>query len=252
MLDSSVVADNNPFLKRPKVEMSADDQKLFLESIDRSLELTRERLKLNPDDIDALYAAGVAYSLRADYDFAVKKAWLAALRDFTQTRKYHARVTRLDPNRVDALLTQGLYTYVAGSLGFPWKTLGLLAGFHGDKAAGIQILRRVADEGQYNRADAAMLLEAIYRREHRSAEAVPYIQDLIRWFPRNYIFRMEFAQLYADLGEKDKSLAVVSEVEQLKKKNAPGFGMLSDARLKDLRVSVEQQLFASQGASRGR
>jgi hypothetical protein len=241
MLDTSTVNEKNPFLSRPKLPMTPDDEKLFLSSLDRALGLATERLKQNPSDLAALYASGVVHGLRANYELMVKKAWVAALRDFTLSRKFHAMVTGLDPNRVDALLTQGLHTYIAGSLGFPWRQLGFLAGLHGDKEAGIRILRRVAQEGEYNKADAAALLEAILRREHHSAEAIPYMNDLIRWFPRNYAFRMELARLYSDIGDKNKGLAVVAEVERLTKRNDPGFGMVSDRRLKELRESFERQ-----------
>lgn len=240
LLDTSTVEEKNPFLHRPKLQMTAEDEKLFLASIDRALELSTARLKQNPHDVPALYSSGVAYGLRANYDLMVRKAWLSALRNFTQSRRLHTAVTDLDPNMTDAYLTQGLHTYIAGSLGFPWKGLAFLTGLRGDKESGIRILRHVAEEGQSNKPDAAALLEAILRREHRAKEAIPYVEDLIRWFPRNYLFRIELAQLYSEIGEKDRSLAVVNEVERLTKKKAPGFGMLSEARLKDLRQSVEQ------------
>jgi tetratricopeptide (TPR) repeat protein len=223
MLDTSGVNEKNPFARRPKLQMTPEDEKLFVDSIDRALALSTVRLKLNPNDVDALYASGVVYGLRANYDVVVRKAWIAALQDFTQALRFHTRVTELDPNRTDASLTQGLHAYIAGSLGFPWKQLSFLTGLHGDKESGIRILRRVAESGEYNKADAAALLEAILRREHRSAEAIQYMNDLIRWFPRNYTFRMELARLYSDIGEKSKSLAVVTQVERLSGGKGPGF-----------------------------
>jgi tetratricopeptide (TPR) repeat protein len=241
LLDTSTVNEKNPFLRRPKLQMTPEDEKLFLDSLNRALNLSGARLKQNPNDVAALYSSGVAYGLRANYAVMVKKAWIAALRDFTQARKLHIKVTELDPHRTDALLIQGLHAYIAGSLGFPWKQLGFLAGVHGDKHAGIDILRQVAESGEYNKPDAAALLEAILRREHRPAEAIPYMNDLIRWFPRNYILRMELARLYMDIGDKAKSLAVVREVEHLARTRAPGFGMVSDARLRDLRQEIESR-----------
>jgi len=240
LLDTSNLNEKNPFLHRPKLQLTPDDEKLFLGSLDRALAVSAARLKQNPKDVAALYATGVAYWLRADYEMVVKKAWIGALHDFTLARKFHNNVTELDPKRVDALLTQGLHTYIAGSLGFPLKLLGFLAGLRGDKEDGIRILRKVAEEGEYNKPDAAALLEAILRREHRPAEALPYLNDLIRWFPRNYIFRMELARAYSDIGDKGKSLAAVGELERLAK-GSPGLGMVPDSRLKDLREFVERR-----------
>ena len=45
----------------------------------------------------ALYTLGVAYGLRANYNFLVRKAWMDSLRDATTARKLHNRVTELIP-----------------------------------------------------------------------------------------------------------------------------------------------------------
>jgi tetratricopeptide (TPR) repeat protein len=238
-LTSDLVSDKNPFFKRPKMPMTPEDEKLFLDSVAKAMELANARINQNAGDAQAAYALGVAHGLRADYAFLVKHAWIAALRDITAARKLHARVTALDPDAIDARLTQGLHEYVAGSLVFPWKQLGFLAGFHGHKQTGISMLRLVAERGEINRVDGMVFLAAILRREHRPAEAVPLIEDVIRWFPRNYLFRIELARLYGDLHDKAKALAVVEEIEQLKKSNAPGFARVRDERLRELRESVE-------------
>ena len=61
---------------------------------------------------------GVAYGLRANYNFLVQKAWRDALRDATAARKDSNRVTEIDPANYDARLIQGVHDYVVGSL--PW------------------------------------------------------------------------------------------------------------------------------------
>ena len=237
-LESSLVADTNPFFTRPKAEMSAADEKLFLESLDKALSLSRAALEKNPNDVSALYAMGVAFGFRADYDFVVKKAWITALRDFTQARKFHNRVSELDPMNADARLTQGLHTYIAGNLTFPWKQLGFLAGFHGDKETGIRILREVAEHGESNKADALVFLAAIYRRDHHPELGIPLMETLIRWFPRNYIFRVDLVRLYLDLKQKDKAAELVLQLEQWKQSGAPGAEKLPASQLAELRQAV--------------
>jgi tetratricopeptide (TPR) repeat protein len=129
----------------------------------------------------------------------------------------------LDPSNVDARLMQGVYDYIIGSLPPLWRTLGFIAGYVGDRNRGIDTLRTVADQGKSDRTDAAVILCAILRRERRPKETVPYILDLIQKYPRNYLLRLELVQMYGEFGEKDKALAVISQVDQLKQTRANGY-----------------------------
>lgn len=233
-LETELVSGNNPFLRRPKMNPSPEDQKEFDDAIRRAMELSQARLKENPRDTRALYTLGVAHGLRANYNFLVRKAWMDALRDATQARKLHNRVTELDPSFVDARLVQGVHEYVVGSLPWHWRTLGFLIGFRGNKETGIQILRQVADKGDVNKLDAKVLLCAIYRRERKPELAVPLIQELISAFPRNYLLYFELAQMYSDLGDKQRALEALARLEQLKNLGAPGFA----------RVQMEKIYFA--------
>ena len=222
-LETQMVTGNNPFLRRAEMKISAADEKEFLDSLSRAISLSEARLQQNPDDVNALYAQGVSYGLRSNYHFLVHKAWIDALRDATSARKAHNRVTELDPSQIDARLMQGVYDYVIGSLSPLWRTLGFLAGYVGDRNRGIDTLRTVAEKGKANRIDAAVILCAILRREHRPQETVPYILDLIEKYPRNYLLQLELVQMYGEFGQKDKALDVISRVDQLKKARANGY-----------------------------
>jgi len=200
----------------------------MLDSLTRAMTLTEARLQTNSSDTAALYAQGVSYGLRSNYHFLVHKAWIDALRDATTARKAHNRVTELDPSNIDARLMQGVYDYVIGSLPPLWKTLGFLAGYVGDRNRGVDTLRQVAERGNTNKTDAAVILCAILRRERRPKETVPYILDLIQKYPRNYLLQLELVQMYGEFGEKDKALAVISQVDQLKKQRAMGYDRVPD------------------------
>ena len=222
-LESQMVTGNNPFLRRAEMKISATDENEFLDSLDHAIALSEARLQKNPDDVGALYAQGVGYGLRCNYHFLVHKAWIDALKDAAASRKAHHRVTELDPSNVDARLMQGVYDYVIGSLPPLWRTLGFLAGYVGDRNRGIDTLRMVAEKGKINRTDAAVVLCAMLRRERRPKETVPYLLDMIEKYPRNFLLRLELVQMYGEFGERDKALAVISQLEQMKKTRASGF-----------------------------
>lgn len=222
-LESELVTGNNPFLRRPKLATSAEDQKRFDDSIGRAMQLAEERIAANPNDVRANYSLGVSHGLRANYNFLVRKAWMDALRDATAARKLHNRVSELDPSLLDARLVQGAHDYIVGSLPWHIKMIGFLAGFHGDREQGIKTLELVANKGVQNRVEASVLLAAIYRRERRAQDAVPLLEGLVKRFPRNYLLRFEMVQMFGDLGRKDQALAVLRQMEELKVKGAAGY-----------------------------
>jgi cytochrome c-type biogenesis protein CcmH/NrfG len=230
-LESELVTGSNPFLRRAKVEITPTDQSCFDDAIEKAMALSQARLKENPDDPRSLGALGVAYALRGNYNFLVRKAWVDALHDATDGKKMHQRLAELEPDNIDALMIPGVYDYVAGSLPLGYRIFGFLAGYHGDRARGIRTLQTVAQEAKSNRADAEILLAAIYRRERRTQDAVPLLDDLIRRFPRNHLLRFELVQMYSDMGDKEKAAAEIAQVWDLHKNGAPGFASLQPERI---------------------
>lgn len=230
-LESQMVTGSNPFLRRTKMEPTPEEEEEFRTSIATSVSLCRKRIEADPNDSDALYAQGVATGFRGTYNFLVRRAWMDALKDITNARKLHNRVLEMEPDNVDARMTQGVHDYIVGSLPWAYRMLGFLAGFHGDKERGIKTLELVAREGYLNKADAAILLGVIYRREQRPRDSIPILESLRNQYPRNYLFLFELSQMYADLGEKERALSPLDRIEQLKRSGAPGFRNLPPARI---------------------
>jgi len=237
-LESELVTGNNPFLSRGKIVASPAEQKRFDDAIAKAIALSEARLKANPKDIDATYLLSVAHGLQANYNFLVRKQWRESLKQFTLSRKLSAQVTEADPKRIDAYLVQGVHDYIVGSLPFTWKLLGFLIGFRGDKDGGLRTVEMVAAKGDKNKFDAMIALAVAYRRERQTEKAVPLLTELIRLFPRNYLFRLELVQMYGDLGQKEDALAVLARMDQLKRDGAPGFKTLPAGKIQYARGNL--------------
>ena len=222
-LESELVSGSNSFLRRPKLNPSPETEKRFLDEVARAMSLADARLKKNANDTAAMYALGIAYGLRSNYYWVVKKSWRDSLRDATAARRLHNRISQLEPKNVDARLVEGLHDYILGSLPWTYRMFGFLVGIHGDKEEGIRIVQDVAKNGDQNKVDAEIFLCALYRRENQAARAVPLVQDLIRRFPRNYLLRLELSQMYSMANDKAHALQAVEEVAALKKNHAPGY-----------------------------
>lgn len=237
-LETEMVTGGNPFIRRPKMEPTAEEERVFHHAIGESLRLTNEALARNPNDVAALYAQGVAIGLRGTYRYLVRKAWLDALRDVTTARKLHNRVVELEPGNIDARMMQGVHDYIVGSLPWGYRLLGFLAGFHGDRQAGIRTVRLVAEKGDLNKVDAQILLGVVARRERRPQDAIPLCEGLLKRFPRNFLLLFELSQMYADLGDKPNALKALDRVEELKKTGAPGFRNLPVERIEFARGNL--------------
>jgi tetratricopeptide (TPR) repeat protein len=237
-LESQMVTGGNPFLRRPRMEPTEEEEKEFREALGASLRITEERLRKNPGDAHAMYSKGVALGLRGTYGFLVRKDWQEALRDVTAGRKLHNRVSQLHPERIDARMMQGVHDYIVGSLPLGYRMLGFLAGFRGDREAGIATLKQVAREGVDARVDAEILLGVVHRRERRPREAIPILEGLLARFPRNFLVLFELSQMYADLGEKEEALRQLDRVEELKARGWPGFKSLARERIEYARGNL--------------
>jgi tetratricopeptide (TPR) repeat protein len=225
-LESELVTGNNSFLRRPKIDTTPEIEKKFFDEIQNAIDLSQARINANANDVGAIYSLGVTYALRGNWNFLVRKAWRDALRDATTARKLHNRVSELDPSNYDARLVQGAHDYIVGSLPTLYKMIGFLAGFHGDRAKGIQTLQQVASKGKSNSVDAKVILCAIYRREAQWGAAAPILDELVRRFPRNYLLRFEQSQMYGAIGQEAKAVESLEKVAELKKSGAPGFASL--------------------------
>jgi tetratricopeptide (TPR) repeat protein len=237
-LESQLVTGTDAFVRRPKVEATPEEEKRFQDAIARALELTHAGVHARPPDPAAMYVHGVALGLRGTYNFLVRRAWLDALRDLTAGRKLHNRVIEAEPSRIDARMMQGVHDYVVGSLPWAYRALGFLAGFRGDREQGIRTLQLVAQKGVDNQVDAMILLGVAYRRERRSQDAVPLLEELERRYPRNFLFMFELAEMYADLGRRDDALATLSRIEERKRSGAPGFKTLPAERIEYARGNL--------------
>ncbi|MGI8988262.1 MAG: tetratricopeptide repeat protein [Bryobacteraceae bacterium] len=222
-LESQLVSGNNSFLRRPKMNTPPQVEKQFESEIQKAISLSQARLDKNPNDTGALYDLGVAYALKSNDDFLVRKAWKDALSEATTARKLHNKVTAIDPSNYDARLVQGVHDYVVGSLPWTFKALGFLVGFRGDKEEGIRTLEEVSKKASHNAVDAEILLCALYRREGHPKKALPLLADLVKRYPRNYLLRFEQAQMYGAIGDKSDALATIATIAGLKKAGSPGY-----------------------------
>ena len=187
----------------------------------KAIELSDQQLGKNPEDTDALFARGWARSLHAVYIGLVDRGFVSALHVALQARSDNEKVLRLDPKYIDAKLVVGVHQYVTGSLPLGFKLLAGAAGITGSKSKGIEDLRDAGAHGVITSVEARTALGLFLRREAKYEDAITVTRSLTEEYPRDFLFRLELANLTKDAGRGKEAIAEYQELlEQAKK---PGF-----------------------------
>jgi tetratricopeptide (TPR) repeat protein len=183
--------------------------------------LSEQQLNKRPEDVDALFARGWARSLRAVYIGLLQRSFISALHVALQARGDNEKVLKLDPRYIDAKLVVGVHQYVTGSLPFGIKILAGAAGITGSKSKGIDDLREAGSHGVISSVEARTALGLFLRREARYDEAIAVTRSLTEQYPRDFLFRLELANLTKDAGEGKAAITQYQQlIEQAKK---PGY-----------------------------
>lgn len=172
---------------------------------------------------DARYFLSASYGLQAAFTFTIDRSALQALKHGKAAYREQRALVDEHPEYYDAYVGVGLYEYVVASL--PWyvKWLAALTGHHGSKERGMGYLRLATEKGRYVADDARVLLMVIFVRERRYEEALAVAQGLGAKFPRNYLFRLNQAQILERANRTDQAAHIYSEVVALAEAGRPHY-----------------------------
>jgi hypothetical protein len=116
------------------------------------------------------------------------------------------------------------------------------AGVTGDRAEGLKKVEATAAHGDTAKLDAQILLAVLYRREHRSANGIPLLKQVSEAYPRNFIFRIELAKLYADTGDRPRATDEIEKIDKLIAQGAPGYCGTKLAAIRRNETEVQAQI----------
>jgi tetratricopeptide (TPR) repeat protein len=184
----------------------------------RAIELSEQDLGKDPGDVDALFARGWARSLKAVYIGIVDRGFASALRVALQARSDNEKALKLDPKYIDAKLVIGVHQYVAGSLPFAIKIIAGMAGIGGSKAKGLEDLRETGEHGVITTVEARTALGLFLRREAKYEDAIAVTRSLTEEYPRDFLFRLELANLTKDAGRGPEAIDQYRQVLALANK----------------------------------
>jgi tetratricopeptide (TPR) repeat protein len=157
--------------------------------------LAQTRLKMAPDDTNALFAMTLSVGMQADYASLIDMKQLDSLKKIREADTYAKKLLAIAPDAADAYLGLGTANYIIGSLPGIKKFFLGFAGIHGDKKVGIQQLEIAAERGHYLRPYAKIMLALAALREKKPEVARVQLNELVAEFPENPLFASELAKL---------------------------------------------------------
>ena len=146
--------------------------KAFEEASANARALAVQRLKQNKRDPEALFAITLAAGMQSDADSMLLKKHYDALKHLKEANNNAEILLAEHPDVYDVYVAPGIAYYVIGSLSGSARFILWFGGIHGDKELGMQKVQKTAEDGNYLRPFARILLALSARREKKDALAI--------------------------------------------------------------------------------
>src|ERR1700736_3966371 len=166
----------------------------FRAALERTRKLSKQRLKKNPREPEALFGLTLAAGMESDANAILEKKQLDGLKRMKEANEYAKQLLALQPDTTDAYVALGAANYIIGSLNAGYRMGLWFIGIHGDKKLGMEQLAKTAESGRYLQPFAKILLALSARREKQNALAQKLLLELSEEFPSSPLFAAEYAK----------------------------------------------------------
>ena len=185
------------------------------------INLSDQQIKANPNNADAYFARGYARGMHAAFITLVDHSYVGAARQGLASRQDSEQALRIDPDYADAKMAVGIQQFAVASLPRILRIMIGITGVTGNKEKGLDLLRQCAAHGVVNPVECRTALSLFLRHDARYPEALAVQRGLAEEFPRDYLFRLEEANLTKDKGDGPGAIAAYKRVLQDARK--PGY-----------------------------
>jgi hypothetical protein len=168
--------------------------KAFQESIAKARALANQRMKKHPRDPEALFVLALCAGMQSDADSMLMKKHYDALKMLKEANSNAELLLKEHPDTYDIYVAPGIAYYVIGSLSSSARFVLWFGGIHGDKQLGMGQVQKTADNGNYLKPFAQILLALSARREKQDELAQKNLKELTEEFPGNSTYAAEYAK----------------------------------------------------------
>jgi tetratricopeptide (TPR) repeat protein len=183
----------------------------FLATAKRGEEITRRIMqRYHPGDVDLFFCGGL---IGLEGFFKARKGqWWGAYTRGNISRQIFTSIRKQNPNFVDATFGLGMYTYWRSVF---TKEISFLPFFADKRKEGIEIVERVAQEGNLAREMAHVNLGIIYFEEKRYADAIRVFQEFVERYPNNIILHNFLGRIFLADKQYDRAIFEFQKVATL-------------------------------------
>ena len=194
VLTSDYFLDDKRFLGGITGTPDPDRIKNFEDATAKARALAAQRLKQNKRDPEGLYAMTLSAGMQSDADSMLLKKHYDALKHLKEANA-NAEILLADhPDAYDVYVAPGVAYYVIGSLSGSARFILWFGGIHGDKSLGMSKVEKTAENGNYLKPFARILLALSARREKKTDLAIKNLKELTEEFPGNTVYETEYAK----------------------------------------------------------
>jgi tetratricopeptide (TPR) repeat protein len=221
LLDTTYYAHDN-FLTSKRNVPVPDATRQRIESLtDTGIKLCDERIRANDKDKNAYFARGYLHGIHAVFITLVDHSFVSAAHQGYTARSDSEQALKIDPQYADAKMAVGIQYFAVASLPRLVRMMVGIVGVGGNKEKGLQLLRESSANGVVTAVESRTVLSLFLRHDGRYPEALAVQHGLAVEFPRDYLFRLEEANLTKDKGDGPGAIALYKVV--LADADKPGF-----------------------------
>jgi tetratricopeptide (TPR) repeat protein len=221
LLDTTYYAHDSFLSSKRDVPVPQATRDRIEQLTNSAIDLSDQQIKANPNNADAYFARGYARGMHAAFITLVDHSYVGAARQGLSSRQDSEQALRIDPNYGDAKMAVGIQQFAVASLPRILRIMIGITGVTGNKEKGLDLLRQCAAQGIVNRVECRTALSLFLRHDARYPEALAVQHGLAQEFPRDYLFRLEEANLTKDKGDGPGAIAAYNRV--LADARKPGF-----------------------------
>jgi hypothetical protein len=169
-------------------------------------------IKADPNNKNAYFARGYAHGMHAAFITLVDHSYVSAAKQGYASRSDSEQTLKLDPNYADAKMAIGIQQFAVASLPRILRIMIGITGVTGNKEKGLDLLRESAAHGVVTNVESRTALSLFLRHDARYPEALAVQRGLAEQYPRDYLFRLEEANLTKDKGDGPAAIATYKHV----------------------------------------
>jgi tetratricopeptide (TPR) repeat protein len=212
LLDTTYYAHDSFLSSKRSVPVPQATRDRIEQLTNSAVAMCDKQIKDNPNNANAYFARGYARGMHAAYITLVDHSFVAAARQGLASRNDSEQTLRIDPDYADAKMAMGIQQFAVASLPRILRIMIGITGVTGNKEKGLDLLREAAAHGYVTNVESRTALSLFLRHDGRYPEALAVQHGLAVEYPRDYLFRLEEANLTKDKGDGPGAIAAYKKV----------------------------------------